>query len=66
MVTSFTVFCFVMATSRSSVETTRLKKYKNVGQSVEEGRKKREEDGLHLRRQRREEQVWCSCLLLEL
>jgi len=41
----------------ASKESTRFKQYKNVGQSLEEGRKKREEDGLQLRRQRREEQV---------
>ncbi len=44
-----------MASNRES--NPRLKHYKNVGQNIEEGRKKREEDGLQLRKQKREEQV---------
>ena len=40
----------------------RFKLYKNVGQSVEEGRRKREEDGLQLRKQKREEQVCRSSM----
>ena len=35
----------------------RIFQYKNRGQSVTEGRKKREEEGLQLRKSKRDEQV---------
>ena len=35
----------------------RLKSYKNKGQDVEEGRRRREEEGVQLRKAKREEQV---------
>lgn len=39
----------------------RLKSYKNKGQDLEEGRRRREEEGVQLRKAKREEQV-CSIL----
>ena len=44
--------------------TARIKKYKNKGLSVEEGRKKREEEGFQLRKSKRDEQV--SFLMVDL
>lgn len=41
----------------SSSGETRLKSYKNKGQDLEEGRRRREEEGVQLRKAKREEQV---------
>ena len=38
---------------------SRIKSYKNKGQDLEEGRRRREEEGVQLRKAKREEQV-CS------
>ena len=35
----------------------RLKSYKNKGQDLDEGRRRREEEGVQLRRAKRDEQV---------
>ena len=43
----------------SSSGESRLKSYKHKGQDLEEGRRRREEEGVQLRKARREEQV-CS------
>lgn len=46
----------------------RLKSYKHKGQDLEEGRRRREEEGVQLRKAKRDEQVWyeiykylCTC-----
>lgn len=46
-----------MASSGES--SSRIKSYKNKGQDLEEGRRRREEEGVQLRKAKREEQV-CS------
>ena len=41
----------------------RLKSYKNKGQDLDEGRRRREEEGIQLRRAKRDEQVHCVDLI---
>lgn len=42
----------------------RLKSYKNKGQDIDEGRRRREEEGVQLRKAKREEQVGYNRALL--
>ena len=46
-----------MAEKMASAGESRLKSYKNKGQDLEEGRRRREEEGVQLRKAKRDEQV---------
>ena len=46
-----------MAENGSPVASHRLKAYKNKGMDAQEMRRRREEEGIQLRKQKREEQV---------
>ena len=52
-----------MAETNSPVANHRLRSYKNKGMDSEELRRRREEEGIQLRKQKREQQV---CLFLDL
>ena len=53
-----------MAENGSPVASHRLKAYKNKGMDAQEMRRRREEEGLQLRKQKREEQVRGFVLLI--
>ena len=50
-------FVVQMAENGSPVASHRLKAYKNKGMDAQEMRRRREEEGIQLRKQKREEQV---------
>lgn len=55
-------FCLLAEPSASPAKDNyRMNRYKNKALNPEEMRRRREEEGIQLRKQKREQQVYCPC-----